>query len=218
MPRRSYRIYLDSTVLSRATDSKIPTQDAAVSRLCLRSVRDVCTLVYSAGVIRENGPARSELPHLAKRRLAALRGSNVERLPASRAEVEIATWEILRLAKRENVDRDSSIARDARHAAAALLGKVDLFVTGNTADFGLRGTLRSAIAAAGSARKATLRIATPEQACGLIAENPRPRGRFGMTPGWIRLYARQQYWSMRDYGYSSAYARAFIKRKWGVTP
>jgi hypothetical protein len=221
MPRRAYTLYLDSNVLSQATDPRASSDNAKASRSCLDATNGFCTLAYSPTVVSENGPERSDEPHLARRRLQALRGLHRQRIGADRVAVERLAWAILDESGVVGADRHSAIARDARHMAAAMLGGVNVFVSWNTKDFrephgeDRRGG-RLYVGAKAMATSPLPRIVTPASACLLIHANPPRQQR--LTADTRRLYARQQYWSMRDYKVPAAHARAFITRKWGVAP
>lgn len=203
MPRRSYRIYPDSTLLSVATNPH--TKNGAAAKL-LQYAKDYCTVIYSIITIQENGPENSTMPRLADRRLKALRGKNCERIPQSKPEIAVLAWEVLKKIGVKN-KKATCLSRDAHHYAAAVLGRADIIITDNRKDF---EALRNGLLQLMSDYRIPI-ITSLQEAYQKISENPGPDFQ---AAEFRKLYARQQYWSMRDYGYPDKIARQYIERKW----
>lgn len=217
MPRRNYLVYFDSNVLSTAADPRRDKHDPECRNL-IDQAAEFCTLVYSQTVIAECGPERSAEPKLALRRLALLRGANKRKLAVHNTAVMRRAIDLLDRAGLHGEVHTSALFRDAMHLASAILGGVHLFVTSNMKDF------RRLCQAKGDGPVWSdgVRVVRPEFASSLISENPplkhkRVKLIRGMVPTTAELYARRQYWSMRDWGYSPKEAQAYIKRKWTIT-
>jgi hypothetical protein len=205
MPRRAYRIYPDSTVLSVAADPRTKNNEA---KRLLQEAKRFCTLVYSEVTVSENGPENCKIPRLGRLRLALLKGKNCERISLSKATISLLAWQVLAALKLTD-KRTTSLQRDAQHLAAAVLGHADILVTANLGDF---NTLRAGMLTIISQARIPAIVTLPE-ASRHISENPK---RTTSSDVFKNLYARQQYWSMRDNGYGDKVARQYIERKWHV--
>ena len=205
MPRRTYRIYPDSTVLSVATD---PRTKINAAKGLIQEAKLFCTLVYSEITVSENGPENCNLPRLGKRRLAILRGKSCEKIAQSKASISLLAWQLLSSLKLTD-KRTTSLQRDAQHLAASVLGRADIIVTDNLGDF---NTLHKGMLTLVSPAMVPAIVSLTE-ASHRISENPK---RDGTQSVFKKLYARQQYWSMRDNGYGDKVARQYIERKWHI--
>ena len=196
MPRRSYRVYPDSTLLSVATDPR--TKDPA-ARAFLLQAKEFCTLVYSVITIEENGPRNSTMAKLARKRLAALRGTACERCTASKAEISVLAWKILDAMKVSD-NEANALLYDAQHYAAAILAKADLLVTENVKDFG-----RFVRYAPKCTARTLPAVVNRVLASVRVAENPRSKRML-----YDKLYAIHQYCVLPAFGNSNRMARRFI--------
>ncbi len=213
MPQRSYLIYPDSCIFSVLADPRRKDKECDECAALLRLAEESCTIIYSETTLQECGPDNTEHKKLATYRLRLLDGKHKKKINPNVFEIARHAFSLLELVPDVRKRGDASFVRDARHLAAAALGGASLLVTYNMKDLGPDSPLyKNSVKA--KLIPATLQVVSPQEAMTKASENPRrPLVVSAMTR---KLYARQQYWSMRDEGYDDISSRRFVSKKWSV--